>query len=162
VAVPINGSSLSYNLVHELLAVFKKFPEKKFYLINFPTKIIKKVKNIYLLPFLFPSELRSYLKASSAVVSFAGFSTLSEIAYYNKPSLVLPLPNHIEQIANATYFRRHKLAEVVFPRDNYDLGSVERVLARLFSDLGSYSDNLSRMNFDFKGIQNAGELILKA
>ncbi|MBR9679306.1 MAG: UDP-N-acetylglucosamine--N-acetylmuramyl-(pentapeptide) pyrophosphoryl-undecaprenol N-acetylglucosamine transferase [Nanoarchaeota archaeon] len=160
IAVPINGSALSYNIVHELISVFKNFPKQNFYFINFPTKIIKKIKNIYLLPFMHPPELRAYMKASKAVVSFAGHSTLTEIAHFKKPSLILPLPNHIEQISNATFFRRNKLAEVVFPRQKYENESVTRALTKLFANLNAYEENIKSMNFNFNGAENAEKLIL--
>jgi len=160
VAVPINGSTLSYNLVHELIDVFKKFPKINFYLINFPTKIVRKVGNIYLYPFMSQSELKAYMKASKAVVTFAGFSTLSDVAHLRKPSLILPLPNHIEQIANATYFRRNKLGEVAFPRQKYDKEIVEKMLERLLSNLDMYKENLNNMNFNFEGAKTSEKLIL--
>ncbi len=160
VCVPIPGSTLTYDIIKDLLQLFKKFSNQNFFLINFPTQSIKKIKNVYLFPFMSNAELQAYMQASKAVISFAGFSTLTEIAYHKKPSLILPLPNHIEQIANATFFRRNRLAEVVFPRKGYELEVVEKLFKRMLQDAHTYSSNIEAMNFKFDGAQRAARVIL--
>ncbi|PIN99658.1 hypothetical protein COT72_05260 [archaeon CG10_big_fil_rev_8_21_14_0_10_43_11] len=161
ICVPIPGSTLTYDIVNQLLHVFKRFPKENFFLLNFPTKTIKRVGNVYLFPLLGEDEVLSYLHGAKAVISFAGFSTLTNIAYLKKPSLILPLPNHIEQVANATFFRRNKLAEVVYPRKGYDKDLVEKALTRVLKEAKTYSENIEAMRFDFNGAQRAAQLLLK-
>lgn len=161
ICVPIPGSTLTYDIIRGMVSVFKEFPNENFFLINFPTNTVKKLKNVYLFPFMSNPELQAYIKQSKAVITFAGLSTLTDIAYHQKPSLILPLPNHIEQISNATYFRRNKLGEVVYPRRGYDSELIQKMLQKLLSNKASYEENLAKAKFKFNGAQIAADLIVK-
>lgn len=49
-------------------------------------------------------EIGGLLKKVDLVVCRGGINTLLELAYFNKPTLVIPIPNHFEQNKNARYF----------------------------------------------------------
>jgi len=161
ICLPIPGSALTYEIVRELISVFPKFSDDNFYIINFPTKVVKKIKNVYLFPFMELPELNAYLQEARAVITFAGYSTLSQVLYYKKPSLILPLPNHVEQISNATFFRRNKLGEVVYPRKGYDEELLTKMLNKTINNMNEYVENITKSRFSFNGADMTARIISK-
>ncbi len=159
VLVPMSGSKIGYSIISELLPMFRRYKKTRFLVVNFPTKITKKLDNVYLLPFMKNEELQGYFKACKAVVCSAGFSTLTDVLYHKKPSLILPLPNHIEQVCNATFFRRNKFGEVVYPHKTYDLELVEKKFELLMSNLFYYEESMHSGNFSFDGAKKAADII---
>ncbi len=58
------------------------------------------------------SELLDWYKAADVIVTRAGMSTLSELAYLGKAAIIIPIP-HSHQEKNARYFQRKKAAIVL-------------------------------------------------
>lgn len=160
VVFPVSGSRIAYKAVNKLLPVLKSLSEKVF-ILNYPTSNVRRSGNLYFFPFMSDDCVRAYIKASKAVISFAGFSTLTDIVYFNKPSLILPLDNHVEQVCNASFFRRKKLGEVVFPRDgSYDSNNFLKGLRTVLSDASFYNSNIDSAGFSFNGVEQASRIIL--
>jgi UDP-N-acetylglucosamine--N-acetylmuramyl-(pentapeptide) pyrophosphoryl-undecaprenol N-acetylglucosamine transferase len=67
--------------------------------------------------FIDPYEVASLLQKATLVVSRAGMSTVSELLYFGKPTLFIPLPisQNNEQMENALFFKNQGLGEV-FPQ----------------------------------------------
>ena len=162
IVIPLPGTSTNYGVIKQLIDLAKKHPNQRFHFINFPTNTSKKLDNIVLYPLMSFEEVKSHIKASKAVITFAGFNTLTDVLFFNKPSLILPLANHVEQIGNANYFRRNKLAEVVFPKKEYEQEKIENGFNRLLNNLEEYSNNIKERKYDFEGINNAVSEINKA
>jgi UDP-N-acetylglucosamine--N-acetylmuramyl-(pentapeptide) pyrophosphoryl-undecaprenol N-acetylglucosamine transferase len=55
-------------------------------------------------------RILSVFKKATVVVSRAGLSTLTELSYLSKPSILVPLPN-THQVVNAKYFFNHHASE---------------------------------------------------
>lgn len=66
-------------------------------------------------PFLEVSELHSYLRGASLVITRAGSTSLHEIALHGKPSIVIPIPESIshDQRTNAYTYARGGAASVL-------------------------------------------------
>lgn len=66
--------------------------------------------------FVKPQDVGSIMSASSMVVSRSGINTVSELMYFGKPSLLIPLPysQGNEQVKNALFLKSVGLAEVLF------------------------------------------------
>ncbi|MEI7497876.1 MAG: glycosyltransferase [Candidatus Falkowbacteria bacterium] len=59
--------------------------------------------------FVTATEMARLIKKSDVVISRAGLSTLSELAYLSKPVMLVPMPNSHQEI-NAKYFSDHGAA----------------------------------------------------
>ena len=64
-------------------------------------------KNMHIFPFI--DNALEYIKASKGIVGPAGYSTISEALVYDKPILVIPIRNHIEQLVNSLVLKREGL-----------------------------------------------------
>lgn len=74
-----------------------------------------------------------YLKACDIVVCRAGHGTLSKAILYGKPSLVIPTPNHTEQMGNAKRMEEMGLS-IVLDQESLDLDRVSSALRNLYED----------------------------
>ena len=76
-----------------------------------------------------------FYSSSDLVISRAGALTLSELANFNVPSILIPFPyaanNH--QFYNAKYFKANKSAEIVKQEDLIK-GELEEKVEILFKD----------------------------
>lgn len=54
------------------------------------------------------------LKNSDLVICRGGINTLLEISYFAVPTVIIPIPNHKEQLTNALYFKKLGLARIYY------------------------------------------------
>jgi UDP:flavonoid glycosyltransferase YjiC (YdhE family) len=76
-----------------------------------------------------------YLKACDVLVCRAGHGTLSKAILYGKPSLVIPTPNHTEQMGNAKRMEEMGLS-IVLDQGALDVDRVASALRCLYEDKG--------------------------
>ncbi len=74
-----------------------------------------------------------YLKACDVLVCRAGHGTLSKAILYGKPSLVIPTPNHTEQMGNAKRMEEMGLS-IVLDQEVLDIDKVASALRYLCED----------------------------
>lgn len=74
------------------------------------------IRNRYMLEkFIEPSEVGDLMSASSLIISRSGMNTITELLYFEKPALLIPLPfsqNH-EQLKNAKLLEKFGLGIVI-------------------------------------------------
>lgn len=65
--------------------------------------------------FISPNVIGSIMQEATLVVSRSGINTISELLYFGKPALLIPLPSgqHNEQLKNARFLNRVGLAEIL-------------------------------------------------
>lgn len=75
-------------------------------------------KRYFLAKFIPEMEVGSILKSATLVVSRAGVNTVLELLYFEKPSILIPLPygQYNEQMKNATLLKNAGLAEIIDQR----------------------------------------------
>lgn len=77
------------------------------------------------------------MKACDLVVSRAGHGTISQSICYGKPSVLIPTPNHTEQLNNASKCVALGMAVVVH-QDNLDkctlLAAIDEILTKTYSE----------------------------
>ena len=125
---------------------------------------VKKIKEIIISEevdicgFIDPIDMCDYYSSSDLVISRAGALTLSELANFNIPSILIPFPhaanNH--QMHNAEYFKSNKSAEIVNQND-LSKGELENKVDSFLAD----SQLLISMRQEIKKISkpNAASLI---
>ncbi len=69
----------------------------------------------------FSNEIHIYYSIADIVVSRAGAMTITELIYFKKPAVLIPLPTAAElhQNHNANFLKKYGCAEVVYQRKNW-------------------------------------------
>jgi UDP:flavonoid glycosyltransferase YjiC (YdhE family) len=100
-----------------------------------------------------------YLKACDLVISRAGHGTLTQCLCYGKPMILVPTPNHTEQISNAMQAEKIGAAEII-QQERLDkeqlLKSVKRVLE---SETPQKLKEIQREAIKHNGLENAAKII---
>lgn len=89
-------------------------------LVKFRQSLDEKSRNRYeICKFVDPKNVGSIINMADLVVSRSGINTVTELIFFKKPSLLIPLPfsqNH-EQIKNAMFFKDLGLGEYFYQKD---------------------------------------------
>ncbi|MBI2334918.1 glycosyltransferase [Candidatus Daviesbacteria bacterium] len=80
-------------------------------------------------------------------VSRAGINTLTELSYLGKPVLVIPIPGHPEQNANAQYFKKTGLAEIL-PQSKLNGKSLLLNIKKMLKNLKSRTTKVKDLKKD--------------
>ena len=121
-------------------------------------------ENIDLLGFINPMDMNLYYKKADLVICRSGAITLTELANYGVPSILIPFPksanNH--QLYNAKYFSDNDAAIVVEQR-KLNSGKLEQTFIEVFNE----KDKLKKMQLGLQKISkpdsvlNISKLILE-
>jgi UDP-N-acetylglucosamine--N-acetylmuramyl-(pentapeptide) pyrophosphoryl-undecaprenol N-acetylglucosamine transferase len=89
--------------------------------------------------FISPDEIAGVFREATLIVSRAGINTVSEIIFFEKPALLIPLPHgqQNEQIENADYLKSLGLALVV-PQETATPETVYTEIAEMLGNLKKY------------------------
>ena len=89
--------------------------------------------------FVDPNEVGSILNKADLVVSRAGINTITELIFFKKPSLLIPIPfsQRNEQVKNALFLKSLGLAEV-FYQDALDSKKFLRFIEEMFNNINRY------------------------
>ena len=92
-----------------------------------------------ILKFVDPSEVGEILNRVSLVVSRSGMNIVTELIYFGKPGLLIPLPfsQNNEQLKNALFLKSLGLAEV-FYQDTLDSKKFFRFIVKMFNNIDKY------------------------
>jgi uncharacterized protein (TIGR00661 family) len=85
----------------------------------------------------------SVLNASDAIVSRGGHETIMQSISFQKPALVIPVPNHPEQYGNARTCKRLGVAEIMHQRDITHENLLQKINALIFDK--SYKNKLEEV-----------------
>ena len=89
--------------------------------------------------FVEPENIGSVIKVADLVVSRAGINTITELIFFKKPSLLIPIPfsQRNEQVKNALFLKSLGLAEV-FYQDALDSKKFLRFIEEMFNNKSRY------------------------
>lgn len=116
-----------------LRRVFKEFPEdyRIIMSLGYPDASGRPIRNGILTVYRWTPNRFEYLKACDLVIARAGHGTLTQSICYGKPLILVPTPNHSEQLNNAKRAVELGIAEMV-DQENLTkeklLTTVERML----------------------------------
>ncbi len=130
-----------YNVVHQAGDAHKynDFVRLEGLRRNLPEKLRE---NYILQKFIDPSEIGDLLKKTSLVVSRSGMNTVTELIYFEKPALLIPLSfsQNGEQVKNAKFLEKIGLGKVM---SQVDLNSKKLLQAInfMFNNMNKYKIN---------------------
>lgn len=105
-----------------------------------PSKIRKKYRAER---FIDPGLVGSILDKADLVVGRSGINTISELIFFQKPGLLIPLPFLKEQIKNAEFFKNLGIGEVLFQRDASPKRFLEKI-SEMKKMLSFYKSNAQK------------------
>jgi uncharacterized protein (TIGR00661 family) len=156
--VSFGGSSFGNALFDQLSELLTEFSDKKFVISSgFRARSKRKYKNLTIFPFI--SNYLEHLKMCKGLISTAGYSTLSEAFVYRKPSMIIPIHNHVEQMGNARLFDRLGVANACFLKGPNDLKTLRKELDKFFSDEDKYRKKIETMKVNSNGAAEAVDII---
>jgi len=110
-------------------------------------------------------EIYDAMQVADVVISRAGMSALTELAYFSKPTIIIPLPKS-HQIKNAEYFA-NKNACVYLKQDELDKVRLVREIKKLLENRENrtmLSENINKVFIDYSGekiIEIIKDILLK-
>jgi len=117
--VPISGPTLEKAFVTGVLRkILQEFPEEYKIVVSYgnPDADKEPVRhgNVTIYEWL-PNRFE-YLKACDVVIGRAGHGTITQCMCYGKPVVLVPTPNHTEQLANARQAQKLGAAQVILQK----------------------------------------------
>jgi uncharacterized protein (TIGR00661 family) len=133
-------------LIRVLKPILQTLPEKYKVVMSLgiPNGETKPIKENQLITIPWVKNRFDYLKACDLVISRGGHETIMQSICYNKPSIIIPVPNHPEQYGNARRTMEIGVAEAIHQRDitkKYLLKKIKKILKTQH-----YQENLHKMN----------------
>jgi uncharacterized protein (TIGR00661 family) len=102
-----------------------------------------------------------YLKASDIVVGRAGHGTITQSMCYGKPMILVPTPNHTEQINNARQARKIDVAKILKQEGLNKLNLLENIRQMLDGNMSNRLKQIQRDVLAFNGLQNAVDTVVE-
>lgn len=102
-----------------------------------------------------------YLKACDLVISRAGHGTITQCMCYGKPMILVPTPNHTEQINNAVQAKKIGVAKVV-QQEKLSLNKLLKAVEQALK-----AENLEKVEqiknevLKYDGLENAVQMIIE-
>ena len=95
--------------------------------------------NYILEKFIDPSEIGELINSSSLIISRSGANTVTEIIYFEKPALLIPLPfsQNGEQMKNAKFLEKLGLGKVL-QQTELDSEKLFKTIDLMFKAIGNY------------------------
>lgn len=110
--------------------------------------------------FIEPSKVADFLSRSDLVVARSGMNTVTELIYFGKPSLLIPLPygQHQEQLKNAEFIKKAGLSEIA-EQNSLTSEKLYVLICQMFDNINKYTKNADSASRLIK--TNAAENIIK-
>jgi len=104
-----------------------------------------------IIKFVEPQEVGAVLQRADLVVGRSGINTITELIFFEKPCLLIPLPysQNNEQIKNALFLKNQGLGEILYQSKALNSNKLLQVLTKMF-------DNIDKYRRDF-GNRHSGE-----
>ncbi len=95
-----------------------------------------------LVKYIEPSKVADYLNTANLVIARSGMNTVTELMYFGKPSILIPLPygQHQEQLKNAQFMKSLGLAEIA-EQSTLTSEKLSVLIDQIFANIDTYSNN---------------------
>jgi len=148
-----------------LRQIFSEFPDDYQIVMSlgYPNDSAEPVKDGNLILHGWIPNRFEYLKACDVVVSRVGHGTVSQSVCYGKPQILVPTPNHTEQLNNAKKTVELGVAEIIQQEDlnkNVLLAAVRKILGN--SNFQERSEQIQKEVIKWDGLETAAKIIADA
>ena len=142
---------VTYNVVHQAgdTHEYRDFDRLKILKENLPESLRE---NYILEKFINPSEIGDLINLSSLIIARSGMNTITELIYFEKPALLIPLPfsQGGEQTRNAKFLEKIGLG-IVLPQAGLNGKKLLQAIELIFRNIDKYKiNNKERRSFPVK------------
>jgi UDP:flavonoid glycosyltransferase YjiC (YdhE family) len=164
ILVPISGPNLEKTFVTSVLRrILLEFPERYEIVVSYgyPGADSKPLRhrNVTIHNWL-PNRFE-YLKACDLVIGRAGHGTITQCMCYGKPVILIPTPNHTEQLANARQARNLGIAQIVLQEWLTNEKLLEKVEQGLREANSERLERIQKEALSHNGLENAVKTVVE-
>jgi UDP:flavonoid glycosyltransferase YjiC (YdhE family) len=161
---PISGPTLEKAFVTGILRrILLEFPEEYEIVVSYgyPSADSKPIRhgNVTIYKWL-PSRFE-YLKACDLVIGRAGHGTITQCMCYGKPVILVPTPNHTEQLTNARQAQKLGVAQIVLQEYLTKERLLEKVQRGLQAETGERLAQIQEETLKHNGLENAARTVIE-
>jgi len=102
-----------------------------------------------------------YLKTCDLVIGRAGHGTLTQCMCYGKPMILIPTPNHTEQLSNAKQAENLGIAKVIQQSELSKEKLLKNVVQTLESEIPSRLEEVQKEALKHDGLKNSVSMIIE-
>jgi len=161
---PISGPTLEKAFVTGILRrILLEFPEEYEIVVSYgyPSADSKPIRhgNVTIYKWL-PSRFE-YLKACDLVIGRAGHGTITQCMCYGKPVILVPTPNHTEQLTNARQAQKLGVAQIVLQEYLTKERLLEKAQRGLQAETGERLAQIQEEALKHNGLENAARTVVE-
>lgn len=149
----------SYNVIHQTgdAQEFRDFDRLEKFRSSLPAKLSKRYT---IIKFADPFKVGNFLEKASLVVSRSGINTITELLYFEKPSLLIPFPvsQNNEQLKNAVFLEKMGLGKVL-RQDILSPKKLFQEISLMFHNIDSF--RIHKEFLENKSNKNAAQKIIQ-
>jgi UDP:flavonoid glycosyltransferase YjiC (YdhE family) len=101
-----------------------------------------------------------YLKTCDLVIGRAGHGTLTQCLCYGKPMIIVPTPNHTEQLSNAKQAKNLGIAKIIQQDELSREELLKSVQQILLDETSTRLEEMQKEALEYDGLKNAVEIII--
>jgi UDP-N-acetylglucosamine--N-acetylmuramyl-(pentapeptide) pyrophosphoryl-undecaprenol N-acetylglucosamine transferase len=162
--VPISGPTLEKAFVTGVLRkILLEFPREYEIVVSYgyPSADSKPIRHGNVTFFKWVSNRFEYLKACDVAVSRAGHGTITQCMCYGKPVILVPTPNHTEQLTNARQAQKLGVAQIILQKWLTKEKLLEKVRQCLQKETGERLAHIQEEALKHNGLENAVRAVVE-
>ena len=163
--VPISGPTLEKAFVTGVLRkILLEFPEEYEIVVSFgyPGADSKPLRHGNVTIYKWVPNRFEYLKACDVVIGRAGHGTITQCMCYGKPAILVPTPNHTEQLTNARQAQKFGAAQVILQKWLTKERLQEKVRRCLQKETRRRLAQIQEEALKHNGLENAVSAVIEA
>lgn len=162
--VPISGPNLEKTFVTSVLRrILLEFPERYEIVVSYgyPGADSKPLRHRNVIIHNWLPNRFEYLKACDLVIGRAGHGTITQCMCYGKPVILIPTPNHTEQLANARQARNLGIAQIILQEWLTNEKLLEKVEQGLREANSERLECIQKEALSHNGLENAVKTVVE-
>ena len=163
--VPISGPSTERTFLTRMLRkILPEFPKSYEIILSlgYPNAKTEPIHQGNLRIYKWVPNRFDYLKACDLVVSRSGHGTVTQCMYYGKPMILIPTPNHTEQLNNAKQTKDLGVAQILRQEDLSKQELLNKTQSMLRSKILSRVEEIQQEVLEYNGLEEASKTIIEA
>jgi UDP:flavonoid glycosyltransferase YjiC (YdhE family) len=162
--VPIRGPTLEKAFVTGVLRkILLEFPREYEIVVSYgyPSADSKPIRHGNVTFYKWVPNRFEYLKACDVAISRAGHGTITQCMCYGKPVILVPTPNHTEQLTNARQAHKLGAAQIVLQKWLTKEELLEKVRQCLQKETGERLTHIQEEALKHNGLENAVRTVVE-
>jgi UDP:flavonoid glycosyltransferase YjiC (YdhE family) len=162
--VPISGPTLEKAFVTGVLRkILLEFPREYEIVVSYgyPSADSKPIRHGNVTFYKWVPNRFEYLKACDVAISRAGHGTITQCMCYGKPVILVPTPNHTEQLTNARQAQKLGAAQIILQKWLTKEKLLEKVRQCLQKETGERLTHIQEEALKHNGLENAVRTVVE-